>query len=613
MGNRFGLKDLFLFALLSLLIVVVLLGMKQYDRQHDILDAIQQQTTQQTKELAQISRTLKQGIRATVAAAPTTLPSAGDPATDPFVRIKEARARPDYAPGDTCVRSISNIEKITPLVSTDRYAQDIQAYVLETLATRDPVTLGWVPVLARSFETSADGLVLTFQIRPEATFSDGQRVTADDVIFTFEFIMNPQVEAPRQRAYYQKIQSVEKVGDNGVAFHFKESYFKSMDVAGLMPILSKSFYGKFTPEQFNKMPGLLFGSGPYKLADPTSWAPGKPLQFVRNERYWGAPPAIDRLVFKEFGSDLPKITDFRNGDSDLLRDLFPEQYKELLKDAKLVARTQHFEYESPTSGYRYIAWNQRRNGKPTRFADKRVRQALTMLTDRQWIVSDLSMGLAVALTGPFPPSSKQYDPTVKAWPYDPQRAKALLKEAGFEDRDGDGVLKGPDGVPFKFQLTYPAGNAAYQQMVLYLKDSYARAGITIDPNPLDWSVFSQKLKGRDFDAISLGWGTNIESDLYQAFHSDQIKDQGDNMCSYSNPDLDKVIEEARRTVDEPKRMALWHKAHQIIHEDQPYTFLVARKELAFMDGRFKNVQVVPTGLNDLSEWYVPTEDQKRIQ
>lgn len=625
MDRRLGAKDLILFVLMAVVIITLFLGMKQYDRQWEELKFLQSQARTQTDDLLAISKTLNLVLKergtavpatmgpanptTAVAATPTAAPS--DPKNDPFYYQKLAQAMPGYASGDAFVRGIPNIEKITPLTSTDMYSRYIQAGVLETLAIRDARTLEWVPLLAKSWSISSDGLTITFRIRPEAGFSDGSRLTADDVIFSYAWIMNPKVDAPRERAYYQKIEKVEKDGDDGVVFHFKDPYFKSFEIAAGLQIMSKGFYGKFPIDDFNKNPGLLFGSGPYRLENPTNWSPGKPLKLVRNERYWGAPPAIEKLIFKEFSDDVAKVTDFRNGGNDGLFQLFPEEYMELKKDPELAKRTQHFEYQTPTAGYRYIAWNQQRNGKPTIFADKRVRRAMTMLTDRRWIAEDLSLGLATVITGPFIPGSKQCDMSIKPIPFDPDAAKALLKEAGFTDDNG--TLKTPAGDPFKIQLTYPSGNKAYQQMVLFLKDSYAAAGIAVEPNPLNWSVFGQRLKNREFEAITLGWSSNLEGDLYQAFHSDQIKDGGDNMISYSNPELDKTISMARATVDATARMELWHKAHRIIAEDQPYTFLVTRKWLDFISGRFSNIQVTRVGLNDQAEWYVPTTGQKYVQ
>src|SRR4051794_21013700 len=142
MENRFGLKDLFLFLLLAVLIVAVVLAMKQYDRQWQLLATLSEQSRDQTRELSQIRRLLQNGVP-TVGAATRQASAATGPADDPFDRIREAEAKPDYAPGDWFIDAGPNIAKLTYLVSTDVYAADVQGRVLESLAVRDPVSLKW--------------------------------------------------------------------------------------------------------------------------------------------------------------------------------------------------------------------------------------------------------------------------------------------------------------------------------------------------------------------------------------------------------------------------------------------------------------------------------------
>jgi peptide/nickel transport system substrate-binding protein len=178
------------------------------------------------------------------------------------------------------------------------------------------------------------------------------------------------------------------------------------------------------------------------------------------------------------------------------------------------------------------------------------------------------------------------------------------------------VLEGPDGRPFRFKLTYPSGASNYEKMVLAFKDAYAKAGIVLDPQPLEWSVFGSKLRTKDFEAISLAWGGgNPESDPHQMFHSSQTVVGGDNFMCYINPELDAAVSEARRTVDEKKRIPLWHKVHRILNEDQPYMFLWFTKEMYCVDGRYKNVQPTPLGLTPglHVEWFVPRGAQKRTR
>lgn len=608
MENRFGFRDFLLCALLTALLVSVWLAMKQYDRQWDELHGIRQTLNEQNVELKRLNQRLASGVQL-AGNGQNPADAAGDPS---FTRREAAHAMPGYAEGDWLVDAFgADVGKLTPLVASDAYQSTLEGYVLDSLAERDPETLEWKPMVARMWDVSPDGLTIRFELRDDVRFSDGSPLTAADVVFTYQWIMNPKVAAVRTRSYYEKITQVEQQGDYAVVFHLSEPYFKGFEVCAGLAILSKQYYSQFSEEQFNELPGLLFGSGPYRLpGNPQDWQPGEgKVELVRNDRYWGVKPALERLVFRIITDDTARLVAFRNGETDRYSPT-PENYLALKDDQQLRQDKEMYEYETITGGYRYIAWNQQRAGKPTRFADRRVRQALTLLTNRKQMCQTLMVGLATPNSGPFHRLSKQANPDIQPWPYDPDAARKLLKEAGFEDRNGDGVIESADGVPFQFKLIYPASSTNYQQMALYLKDAYARAGIAMEPDPLEWTIMLQRIDQRDFDAMTLGWTGVIEADPYQIFHSKQIGDGGDNYTAYRNPQLDELIDKARVTMDEDARLALWRQVHAILHEDQPYTFLWTSRAVLFIDKRIHNVQRLPLGLNSNTEWFVPLAQQR---
>jgi len=314
MGNRVGLKDIVLIALMVVLILSVWLSMKQRDREWEVLQSIRDQGDSQSHDLSAIRRLLASGIQLSNALPTTQSSQGGVQSEDPFKYVKEAEAQSKYATGDWFIDNLqTKVGSITPLLaSNDLYSTIVQGRVLESLIYIDPNTLKHVPMLCRSWQISEDGLTFTFQLRQGVTFSDGIPFTADDVIFTFNWIMNPAVEAPRDRAYLEKITSVTKNGDYEVVFKFKEPYFQAMDISGGMNILPKHFYEKFTPTQFNNNPGLLMGTGPYMVRDPASWRPGDRIELVRNDRYWGDVPSFDRVVFEQIETEAASLTVFKN-------------------------------------------------------------------------------------------------------------------------------------------------------------------------------------------------------------------------------------------------------------------------------------------------------------
>jgi peptide/nickel transport system substrate-binding protein len=615
MENRFGFKDFFLFVLLLVLIVSVWLAMKQYDRQWTDVRTLNTQVRQLTSEQAQtrnevnaLRRLVERGVRVTASS------DSGHPeiSNDPFVRMHEARQKPEFAEGDWLIDAFpANVAAITPHVYKDLYGRWVQGHVLEGLIGVDPETLEQEPHIAELWDMSEDGLTITFKLRRGVVFSDGHPLTSEDVVFSFELMNNPRLDNASERQFYSNIDSCTARGDYEVTFRMKEPHYMALGMAGGRAVLPKHFYSNYTIDEINRMPGLLMGSGPYRMPDPTSWTPGKLIELVRNERYWGPQPGLERIIFREVNNDIARLTMFRNGEIDRFLRAVPEQYVSLQSNPSIMERAQPLDYLEVPSGYNFIAWNQKRDGKPTVFADKRVRQAMTFLTPRQQICTEVYLGFATPVNGPFTPGSRQYNPTLETRPYDPDRGKALLKEAGLEDRNGDGVLEDAAGRPFRFKFMYPAGAVVYERGVLFLKDSYARAGIVLEPDPIEWSVFSTRLEQQEFDAVTMFWGGGaVEADVRQMFHSSQTIKGGDNFMNYFNPELDRIIDEARRTIDEDKRMTLWHEVHRILWEDQPYTFMLVRKTLDFIDRRVHNVQLLTTGVNERWEWFVPQGMQK---
>ena len=608
MKKRGGGSNLLSFLLLGAILISVWLAMFQVDRQWAYIRDAQQKLDAQTRDIAEIRRRLNQGL---VAAAPaeSAVPE-GDQRG--FARAARATASDDYARGDWMVQLFGDTpQRLTPTISTDSYAVDVQQLVLDTLITRDPETLEWLPLVAESWRVSDDGLTYRFRIRPGVRFSDGEPLTADDVAFTYRFIMDQRIATPRYRAFYSRVSGVTVEGDE-VVFRFDEPYYGALEIAGTLPILAEHFYGRYLEsveqaEVYNNATGLLLGSGPYKLADPVNWTPGDLIELVRNDRYWGpVQPSFDRVIWKIISNDAAALTEFKNGDLDRYQ-ARPLEYRELTADEALMERVQHYEYFDARGGYFYIAWNQRRGGEPTWFADPRVREAMTYLSDRQRIADEIFLGFAQPALGPFNPLGEQHNEALELRPYDPARARALLAQAGFEDRDGDGIVESPDGEPFRFTLNYPAGSDDYKRMILLLKDLFVAGGVVLEPEPTDWPLILEAVDNKSFDAITLGWTSGFEVDLYQFFHSSQNGPGGDNFVSYANPELDALIDAARMELDEPTRMAMWHEAERLIWEDQPYTFLFRRARLDFFDGRIANIQRVRAGLNWPGLWRMPTE------
>ncbi len=475
--------------------------------------------------------------------------------------------------------------------------------IFEGLLKYDNDDLRLKPYLAESYEVSEDGLEFTFKLRDDIWFSDGHPITAEDVIFTYETIVNPAVDAASVASYYTDVKEVVALDEKTVKFTMKKPYFKSLEVVALddSGVMPKHIYQFDDPEEFNKRISEPVGSGPYIFE---RWDVGREIVLRRNENYWGPKPKIKKIVYKFILNHTAAVQALRAGEIDFMRPL-AEQYYELSKNPDFTKDIVPYSYWTPFVGYFWMGWNQDRPF----FKDRRVRLAMTYLVDRELICKQLiKVPDARVATGPFYILGRQSDPNIVPWPYDPEKAKQLLDEAGWVDTDGDGI-RDKDGVAFRFKYMIGSDISIHEQIAKLLKDSAAVAGIEISIEPYEWSVFSQRLLDRQFDAVNLAWHGVVEEDPYQIWHSSQIGKRGSNYVGFRNAEADALIEQARITLDEEKRNELYHRFHRILHEEQPYTFIYTRPEQRFLHSRFKNVKIHPLGL-DKHEWYVPASLQK---
>jgi peptide/nickel transport system substrate-binding protein len=521
----------------------------------------------------------------------------------PWGYVNDPGAKPGFRTGGEFTEVFeAQPAKVTPFIQTDVYGRRVVDLVMQSLGDYDPRTLKLRGVLAEAWQYDPNGLWLRARINPRARFSDGTPVTAEDVRWTFhDFIKNPEIEAERDRSIMDPIVKVEALSAEVVEFTFKEPFFSNMDLALTMFVLPKHFYGRFTPAELNQSTGLLMGSGPFKLGslDPNrQWSPPAPVVLVRNEQYWGGSrPPLDVVRFKAINDELARLTEYKNGQADMVTPSSP-QFVSAQQDAEWVKTNQNLNWVNMRSGRSGIIWNcGPRNGKLTPFSDVRVRVAMTHLLDRERMIKDIWKGIGVVANGFFNPGTMGYDPDLKPWPYDPVRARELLAQAGWKDRDGNRVLEDEKGNEFVFELTYFGGGEIAERIAKFVVDSCAAAGIRCTLRQMDWSVGEPVRSRRDFDAMLMGWGANApESDPKQIFHSDSIQNQGDNFAQWSNADADRAIDQARRELDPVKREVLWRAFSRVMHQDQPYTWVRVAPFIRFVKPQIGNVNMYPRGL-----------------
>jgi peptide/nickel transport system substrate-binding protein len=475
-------------------------------------------------------------------------------------------------------------------------------YIWEPLLQYDYDTMKLKPYLAESFSISQDGLEVDFKLRDDIYFSDGQPVTTDDVIFTYETIMNPKIDAASIAQSFADVENVVRINDKQIKFIMKRPFFKTLDNLSFVDtgIYPKHIYQFTDPAEFNKRNSNPIGSGPYVFE---KWDVGSEIVLRRNEHYWGEKPNFDKVVYRFIINTVACLQALQSGQIDIMIPE-PDQFADLDSDIDFKSRFYYLQYYEPRIPFFYIGWNI----DTPYFSDRRIRLAMTCIINRENIISQLLKGSGRIVSSPFYTESGQNNPEIKPWPYDPERAKQLLDEAGWTDHDGDGI-RDKDGKPFRFKFMYSSSNVLYIRLAKLLKDEAARIGIDVVADPYEWSVLISKITARQFEAMVMGWGGDVIDDPYQIFHSSQIGNGAANYVGFNNPETDKLIEQARMTIDEAKRNKLFQKIHSILHEEQPYTFLFERPEMRLLDRRFKNVNMHAMGLNWL-EWYVPKSLQK---
>ena len=496
-------------------------------------------------------------------------------------------------------------QTLNPVLETaDAYTQQIVGAVFESLLDSDKDTFELKPMLAESYEISDDHLTYTFTMRKDATFSDGVPVTAHDVKFTFDAIQNPANETADLRNYFQDVTNVELLDDYTVRFTCAKPYFRHVIMLSGMPIFPKHIYeqGDFNTSPNNRKP---IGSGPYVFE---TWQTNQQIVLARNDKYWNPERAghVDKLVYKIITDNNAAFQVLEKQEIDAYMRLTPEQWMNQAATPEFEAKFNKYKYWG-TTGYAaslsYVAWNLR---KP-QFQDKRVRRALTMLLDRQEILDTLYYGLGKVVTGPSDLNSPEYDSSIKPWPFDPEGAKALLDEAGWIDHDGDGI-RDKDGTKLSFEFMFPPGANEVDQMATVYQEELRRAGIDMRIRTIEWATFIENITKREFDAVTLRWAMPPNSEPYQIWHSSQAE-KGSNYPGFSDPEVDKLLEDIRTEFDREKRIPMFHRVHAILHEEQPYIFLWSRLELAAVDKRFHGVKVYRLGM-DTTEWWVPLDMQR---
>ena len=485
---------------------------------------------------------------------------------------------------------------LNPIAITASEGHQIAGLIFHKLLEEQDDFISFQPQLASAWSWSGDSLAVSFTLRRDARWSDGTPVTAGDVRFTWQVHTDTTVAWP-SASIKSKIRDVEVKDAHTVVFHFTERYLYQVMDANDGVILPKHLLEKIPRAELKTSPfgRAPVGSGPYLLS---KWESGQYLELAANPRYvdagGGPAPRVQRVLFKFVPDAVTLAAQLKAGEIDLLEAVQPGDLagiKQSRPDVEI--------HTVPSRRMTFIAWNEKRPP----FDDREVRRALTMAIDRGEIIRTVWQGYATECTSPIVPLLWAHDASIQPLPVDVKAARAALEKRGFKDTDRDGFLD-KDGKPLTIELIVNDVQNRIDVVTL-VQAQLKKAGVKVDVRVMEYNALIDRILATDYDGALVEWKATTKVDLTGLFHSKSMRPKGFNFVSYSNPDVDRVIDEALTKTDTSSARALWNRAQRMIYDDQPYTFIAVPKELTAVDDRFCNV--TPSAISffvDLHHWGV---------
>ena len=463
---------------------------------------------------------------------------------------------------------------LDPRYATDAYGERISHNLLFSTLVQQDYDLQIIPDLAERFETP-DDTTYVFHLRPDVFFHDGERMSAEDVRFTFDHLMDPAVKSPFGARLRGEIESVEVMGPLAVRFKLKQPVASFLTSSAVMPILPMHVLQRQSDSQV-----LTTGSGPFKFVSQTSTE----IELAPNERYYGEAPRIERLVFKVIGDDNTRFLKMRKGELDLLINVVPvDKIEEVGKPP--LSNTYHV-VEEPGVSCNYVAFNM----ESPLFRDVRVRRAVAHGIDVDEIIAYRLGGHAVRATGLLSPVNPFREADVPVHDHDPDKARLLLDEAGYPDPDGNGPAP-------RLQIELKAANNPQaQSIVRILQAQLAGIGIQLDIRTYEWGTFYGDVRSGNFQMTTMRWVGIIDPDFYyDVFHSSRTPPNGSNRGRYADAEVDRLLEKGRSSPDHADRKAAYGQVQNKLASDLPYIYLWHINNISVIHNRVIGYRQHPTG------------------
>jgi peptide/nickel transport system substrate-binding protein len=480
--------------------------------------------------------------------------------------------------GTLVVGLVAEPVNLDPPQVTDLNSNRVGRRIVETLVTFPEESTQVVPGLAESWTISKDGLQYTFKLRRGITFHDGTPLNAEAVKFSIERQINPNHPAyklgkyPFANFFFGNVKAVEVLSEERVAFLLNEprASFLSILTAGAASIVSPTAVMKWGPDY----PTHPVGTGPFRFA---SWDRGQRVVLEKNPTYWKYPVKVERVIYRPIVEDQARLTELLTGTLDVIVGVPADFVSQLEQNAKITLLKQVGAH----------VWYLGMNNQKKPFDDKRVRQALNYAVNKDAIVKDVLKGTGASSRGPVLPGTWGADPALKAYPYDPERAKKLLAEAGY-----------PNG--FSTTLWVPESGSGMQApvaMSTVMQSNLKAVGVNVSLQTMEWGAYLAKLRTKEQELFALSWMAGTEDPdmvMYPLLHSSQWTPVGPNRALYKNARFDALLQQARLTTDQAKRAQLYKEAQRILVDDAPWVFVDHEIQIAALSKRVQGFKLHPS-------------------
>ncbi|MDD3854685.1 peptide-binding protein [Sulfurimonas sp.] len=473
----------------------------------------------------------------------------------------------------------ANPSRLNPILATDSSSSEITGFLFNGLVKYDKDLSTIIGDLAEEFYFE-DDTTLLFKIKKNVKWHDGKPFSAKDVVFTYEVLISSKISSPYS-ANFRFVKSVEVVDELTVRVKYKEPYFKALEtwMMGILPHHILKDEQNLMNSSFNTNP---VGTGAYKLHQLEH---SKNIILSAYDEYFEGRAKIDTISFHVIADPMTRFLMLKSSALDV-GSIEPMQYERQLDDGFF----KKFNiYENISQSYTYLGFNLRLE----KFKNPKVREALSLAIDREELVKILFFNHAKVCSGPFLPGTKAFNEDVKVPQQNIQKAKELLREAGYDENN-----------PFTFEIATSNSSEIRPYAAQILQHQLKKAGVVVTLKVMEWQAFlNMTVFPRKFDSVLLGWGLSPTPDPYMFWHSQSDKKGGFNLVGYHNPQMDKMIEESQSMVDGEKLSNIWREMFKVITDDNPYLFLYIPNSITAISKEIKNVEPSPAGIwHNYIEW-----------